>query len=347
VSNDPDIESDQQAGCLHPRQRYDLFGHESAEQNLADAWASGKMHHAWLLTGPRGVGKASLAWRAARRILGANAMPEHGALGSSPRDPVCQLLEAGATPDLLILRKPWDDKRKRWRAEITVDEARKVSKFFEMSAAGDGWRVCIVDSVDDMNTNASNALLKTLEEPPARGVIILVSHSPGRLTATIRSRCRQLRLQAPSIEKTAEWLMASGGPSVSGEALIASRMAHGAPGRGLALAAAGGVPMASDVEALVALGNKAGDNQYRALADRVSLKNRESLREIFYECLSDNMRARAKERAQTGLNPSSWLDAWRDLNVLVREANDTYLDPKQTALAALGLVRDASRKEEA
>jgi DNA polymerase-3 subunit delta' len=347
LSNDPDIESDQQAGCLHPRERYDLFAQEAAEQALVDAWDSGKMHHAWLLTGPRGVGKASLAWRAARRILGASAFGEYGPLGASPRDPVCQLLEAGATPDLLVLRKPWDDKRKRWRAEITVDEARKVSKFFEMSAAGDGWRVCIVDSVDDMNTNASNALLKTLEEPPARGVLILVSHSPGRLTATIRSRCRHLRMPAPTIEKTAEWLLASGGPSVSSEALTASRMAHGAPGRALALAAAGGVPMARDVEAVVTLGNKASDSQYRALADRISLKNRESLREIFFECLSDNMRARAKDRAQAGQNPSSWLDAWRDLNILVREANDTYLDPKQTALAALGLVRDASRKEEA
>ena len=136
---DPDIASDQEAGCLAPRERYDLLGHEEAEQAFATAWQTGRLHHAWLISGPKGIGKATLAWRMARRVLGAAPDAEYGSLGASPRDPVCQLLEAMANPDLLLLRRPWDEKRKRWRAEITVDEARKAPSFFEKSAgAGAG-----------------------------------------------------------------------------------------------------------------------------------------------------------------------------------------------------------------
>ena len=345
MSTDPDTESDQQPGCLHPRERYDLFGHETAETEFANAWSSGKMHHAWLITGPRGVGKASFAWRAARRVLGAIAMKERGPLGSDPHDPVCQLFESQACPDLFVLRKPWNEKTKKWRGEIIVDEARKVQKFFEKSAGAGGWRACIVDSADDMNNNAANALLKTLEEPPARGILFLIAHSPGRLPATIRSRCRRLDLRAPSIERTTDWLTHSGGPQDMEQARMAAQMAHGAPGRALALSAAGGVSMAQDVEQLVSLGNKASDSETRAMAERVAAKNAEGLRSIFYECLTDSIRLRARQRAEAGADPSAWISSWKQINTLVQDADNIYLDAKQTALSALSLVREASRKQ--
>jgi DNA polymerase-3 subunit delta' len=347
VSTDPDIESDQQAGCLHPRDRYDLIGHEAAETGFANAWASGNLHHAWLITGPKGVGKASLAWRAARRILGARAAQQYGILGSAPDDPVCQLFESQACADLLVLRRPWDEKRKRWRAEITVDETRKAPKFFEKTAAAGGWRACIVDSVDDMNNNAANALLKTLEEPPARGVLFLISHSPGQLKATIRSRCRRLDLRAPSNDRTADWLAKTGEGMDQSQAFAASQMANGAPGRALELAVSGGVSMAQTVDNLVGLGTRVSPSETRALAERVSARNAEGLREVFYECLTRSMHQRARERATAGEDPTSWLDASAQLQSLVRDADNIYLDARQSALSALNLAREAARKENA
>lgn len=347
MSQDPDIGSDVQPGCLPPRERYDLFGHENAEASFARAWQSGRLHHAWMITGPRGVGKASLAWRAARRILGAAPMEDHGPLGSSPQDPVCKLLEAQSNPDLLLLRPPWDDKRKRWRAEITVEEARKAPHFFEKSSgAKGGWRVCIVDSADDMNTNAANAILKTLEEPPQRGVLFLVTHTPGRLPATIRSRCRRLDLRAPSIEQTADWLSRTQSVDAA-DAEAASRLAHGAPGRALALNTSGGVGLARDVTAALNKGSALAEPEMRSLADRISGKGGEALRGLFYEALAQGLRDQAKQRAAQGEDVTAWLKAWRDLAALVRDADALYLDPKQTALSALGLARGAARKETA
>lgn len=347
MSADLDTESDQQPGCLHPRERYDLFGHEDAEQAFATAWESGRIHHAWLITGPRGVGKASFAWRAARRVLGAAPNATMGALGSDPEHPVCRQLEAQSCPDILVLRRPWDDKRKRWRAEITVDEARKAPSFFEMSAGAGGWRACIVDSADDMNVNASNALLKTLEEPPAKGILFLIAHSPGRLPATIRSRCRRLVLRAPDVETTASWLQSAGGPADAGKALAAARMAKGAPGRALSLSASGGVELARAVDDIIARGASPAQSETRALADRVSARGADALRPVFYEALGKAMQARARTLAEEGKAPDSWIKAWRSLNTLVRDADGLYLDPKQTALAALGLAREAARTERA
>ncbi|WP_203292320.1 DNA polymerase III subunit delta' [Maricaulis parjimensis] len=345
MSQDPDIGSDVQPGCLAPRDRYDLFGHETAETSFARAWESGRLHHAWMITGPKGVGKATLAWRAARRILGAAPDAAFGPLGASPQDPVCKLLEAQSNPDLLLLRPPWDDKRKRWRAEITVEEARKAPHFFEKSSgAKGGWRVCIVDSADDMNTNAANAILKTLEEPPQRGVLFLVTHTPGRLPATIRSRCRRLDLRAPTPEQTTQWLTrehAIAGP----DAEAAARLAHGAPGRALALSVSGGVALARDVQSALARGATLAEPEMRTLADRISGKGGEALRGLFYEALAQGLRDQARQRAAAGEDVTGWLKAWRDLAALVRDADALYLDPKQTALTALGLARNAARKE--
>lgn len=347
MSSDPDTGSDVQPGCVPPRERYDLFGHEAAEAQFARAWQSGRLHHAWMITGPRGVGKASLAWRAARRVLGAAASAEHGPLGTYPTDPVCKLIESQACPDLLLLRRPWDDKRKRWRAEITVDEARKAPHFFEKSSGAGGWRVCIVDSADDMNTNAANALLKTLEEPPRRGVLFLVTHAPGRLPATIRSRCRRLDLRAPAVEKTADWLTASGTAPDSETAMAASRLAAGAPGRALALSVGGGVGLARDVAVLVKKGAGASDAEIRRLAERVSGKGANEARGLFYEALAHAMRDEARALAMAGADASQWLIAWRELGRLVRDADALYLDPKQSALTALSLARNAARQEAA
>lgn len=347
MSQDPDISSDQQAGCLPPRERYDLIGHEKAEQAFLSAWDSGRIHHAWLITGPRGIGKASFAWRAARRVLGAAPDSAYGILGSNPNDPVCRTLEAAANPDMLVIRRPFDDKRKRWRAEITIEEARKASGFFEKSAGAGGWRVCLVDAADDMNVNSANALLKTLEEPPQRGILFLVSHSPGRLPATIRSRCRRLVLSAPPVEASSAWLANTGGLGSQDEALKALARCGNAPGRALALAASGGLPLYDMVDQFIDASDRSDDAAAWRLAEKVTARGQEALIPVFYDALSAGFQAKARQVAVNSADPEHWLSAWRELSRLVRDADALYLDPRQTALAALALSRQAARKTRA
>ncbi|CAN5151058.1 hypothetical protein BH10PSE3_BH10PSE3_28680 [soil metagenome] len=207
---------------------FSIDGVEAAELAFLDALDRGRLHHAWLLTGPEGVGKATLAYRMARRLLGARPDPAFGALGSAPTDFVSRQVAARSHPDLMVLERATDDGKAR--KSIPVDEARLLPAFFANSPAVSPYRVAIIDAADDLNVNAANAVLKTLEEPPARGVILLVSHSPGRLLPTIRSRCRRLVVTAPPLSLAAGMVEQRAGVSAH-EAERLARMAKGAPGR--------------------------------------------------------------------------------------------------------------------
>lgn len=196
---------DQIDGAPHPRDTPRLIAQEAAEQAFLTAVGSGRLHHGWMIAGPRGVGKATLAWRIARHLIanppGADdggmfgAPPPPDTLDVAADHPVARRIAAGSEPGLFRLVRPWDDKAKRLRAEITIAEVRKLKSRFALSAADGGWRVVIVDAADDMNPNAANALLKLLEEPPARSTLLLVTHQPSALLPTIRSRCRMLNLR--------------------------------------------------------------------------------------------------------------------------------------------------------
>src|SRR5215470_5545981 len=190
-----------------PRANADFIGHALAEQALLRAWQSNRLHHAWLMTGPRGVGKATLAFRFVRHVLSGD---ERGlfadasdTLAVPPTAPIFRQVASGGHPDLLTIERGYDEKRDRYRTEIVVDDVRELGGFLHLKAAAGGWRVVVIDSVDDLNRNAANALLKILEEPPAQALLLLVSHAPGRLLPTIRSRCRRLTLgplDAPVME---------------------------------------------------------------------------------------------------------------------------------------------------
>jgi DNA polymerase-3 subunit delta' len=177
----------------HPREVFDLVGHEVPEESFESARARGRLHHAWLLTGHEGVGKATFAYRAARRLLGAPADPRHGVLGADPFHPVCRQIIARSHPDLLVLERIGEDGKVR--KVIPVDEARTLGEFFSKSPAVAPHRVGIIAAADDLNVNAANAVLKTLEEPPPRGVLFLISDSPGRLLPSILSRFRRLAFE--------------------------------------------------------------------------------------------------------------------------------------------------------
>jgi DNA polymerase III subunit delta' len=222
---------DQEPGSAHPRAAQDLFGHLDAEQAMADSLKGGRSHHAWLITGPKGVGKATLAYRFARRILGARALDDRP-LSCDPDDPIVRKIAQGAHPDLRTATR-MDPEKNEIKRDVTVLAIRTLTGFFSMTADGaSGARVGIVDCADDMSVNAANALLKTLEEPPAGGTLILITHAPGRLLPTIRSRCRKL-----SLSPLSEPEMKAALPDIDA---VTRALAGGCPGRAKALAALGG-----------------------------------------------------------------------------------------------------------
>jgi DNA polymerase-3 subunit delta' len=217
----------------HPRVAAPLERIEAQAAALEEALERDRLHHAWLLTGPQGVGKAGFAYRAARRLLGARPDTAFGPLGAAPDDPVSRMVAARSHPDLLVLERHVEDGPAR--RSIPVDEARRLPEFFSKAPGVARRRVAIIDAADDLNPNAANAVLKTLEEPSGHGVLLLVSHAPGRLLPTIRSRCRRLAFAPWPLAALAAFASARLGVEDADAESLAT-MAHGAPGRLLGLA---------------------------------------------------------------------------------------------------------------
>lgn len=191
---DEQPEIDRVPGRPHPREMLSLLGQAAAERAFLDLQASGRLHHALLLTGPEGIGKATLAYRIARFLLGGG--PAGQGLDMPAEARATQLVAGNAHPDLAVLKRRYDPKTKKFRTEIGVEDTRDALGLFAKTAAHGGWRIVIVDAADDLNAASANALLKTLEEPPARALFLIIAHQPGRLLPTIRSRCRVIALEA-------------------------------------------------------------------------------------------------------------------------------------------------------
>lgn len=214
-----------------PRESFSFEHGEGAERAFLTAFEKGRLHHAWLLCGPQGLGKASFAYRCARFLMGRQS-DGLGLLGMSPDDPDVRLITAGTHPDLLVLER--ESSEGRLKKSISVDAVREVGDFFSKAPSRSAYRVCIIDSVDDLNINSANALLKILEEPPQKGILFLISHMPGRLLATLRSRCRRLSFTPWTDEQVRRFVAKR--CDLDDDALTRLvHLAHGAPGRALAL----------------------------------------------------------------------------------------------------------------
>src|SRR5215469_15193803 len=229
---------------LAPRANPDLVGHEYAERELRRLLEGGRVPHAILLSGPRGIGKATLAFRFARFLLAtrdhSTEMATERGLAVDPESGVFHRVAAGGHADLLTVERAYDPRRRRMRGEIVVEDAREITSFFRLTAAEDGWRIVVVDGAEEMNRNAANSLLKVLEEPPRQALLLLVSHSPRRLLPTIRSRCRRFPL-VPLAGMLVTQLLRRYRPDLSQPEVEAlAVLSGGSIGRALDLAQTGG-----------------------------------------------------------------------------------------------------------
>jgi len=328
---------------IHPREVFTYDGGEAPIAAFEDALARGRLHHAWLLTGPEGGGKATFAYRAARRLLGAPDAPEYGPLGAPPDHPVSRQIIARSHPDLLVLERATDDGKPR--RNIPVDEARKLPEFFSKAPASSPYRVAIIDAADDLNVNAANAVLKTLEEPPPRGVIFLVSHAPGRLLPTIRSRCRRLAFPGWEEERLAALVTERTGLAAP-EAIRIARMSRGAPGRALALAA-GGADNA-DKAALDILRQlpDADESALLGLADSFRGAEGAERFNLLFERLAEHVRTMAVASAAEGGEPARldrWAQTWERLVHLPDDVEAVNLDRADAFFSMVRDLRQAAR----
>ncbi|MDR3512505.1 MAG: DNA polymerase III subunit delta' [Caulobacteraceae bacterium] len=325
----------------HPREVFAYEHGEAAERAFLDALERGRLHHAWLLVGLEGLGKATFAYRAARRLLGAAPDPAHGLLGAAPGDPVCRQIIARSHPDLLVLERVGEDGKPR--KVIPVDEARRLPEFFSKAPASAPFRVAIIDAVDDMNPNAANALLKTLEEPPPRGVLFLVSHAPGGLLPTIRSRCRRLRFDPWPEADVAAFVRHRAGVNAE-DALRLARMSRGAPGRALELAAAGALDIDTAAHNLLRALPGGDPSAYQALADSFRGAEGAERFQLLFERLADHVRQGAVAGVLEGGAPNArWTEVWEMLINLPRETEGLNLDRADAFWTALASLRAAAR----
>ncbi|MGY6412067.1 MAG: DNA polymerase III subunit delta' [Alkalilacustris sp.] len=273
-------EADRVEGVPHPRHAARVFGHGAAEAAFLEAARGGRLHHGWLLTGPRGVGKATLAWRLARGLLAAG---DGGAatLEVAEDHPVARRMAALSEGRLLLLRRGWDAERKRLATRIGVEEARRLRDFLGLSAPDGGWRAVIVDAADELTPQAANALLKLLEEPPPRTVLFLVCHQPAALLPTIRSRCRTLAL-APLGGGDLAAALAQAGVEAADPAAVAE-LARGSVGAAVGLVTLEGAEIYGRLVALMAGLPRVDRAGVLALGDLVAARGAEARRDLVFD----------------------------------------------------------------
>ena len=342
---------------IAPRLNPVLVGQTQAEAVLRDAWDGGRLPHAWLIAGPRGVGKATLAFRFARFVLadgrdpGGRPIPSGLAIAES--HPIFRRVASGGHSDLLVIERGVDPKRKKLRSEIVVDDVREAARFLHLTPAEGDWRVVIVDTADEMNRNAANALLKILEEPPRQSLLLLVSHAPGRLLPTIRSRCRQLRLP-PLDDSILDAALAAAAPTLpADDRHLLPLLAEGSLGRALELAASGGLDRQREVMDLLLalptintarlheladrLAAAGSENAFRAAAELVLWWLARFIRSVQTGRVEPEIVAgegALMQRLGAGASLDRWLAMWDKLGRLFAAAAGADLDRKQVWIGA-------------
>ncbi len=334
----------------HPRQVSELISHAEAEQVMLDAYRSGRMPHAWLIGGPPGIGKATLAYRVARFVLAHPdpAAPEvcNATTLAVPDDhPVAQRIAAQAHPDLLVLERVVNEKTGKLFTVIRVEDVRRTVPFFGSTAGEGGWRVCIVDTADELqDPQGANALLKILEEPPKNALLLLVSHAPARLLPTLRSRCRRLLLRPLSVDEVAAGTArALDRDADEPEIREAAQQAEGSIGRALTLLEGPALELrrqvmaqldrlpALDPRALHALGDALGGTEPQRLA-------------AFVDTVNEWLAAKTARGSQENRTLVRFAEAWDKVNQAARDTDTYNLDRKPLVFSVFGWLAEASAR---
>jgi len=319
-----------------------LYGQTAQIAAFKEARVSGRMHHAWLLTGPQGVGKGSFARAAALRLLADEAGPpvRDPGLETPPDHRIAKLWEAGSHPDVMLLERLYRDKTKDYARSITVDQVRGLSRLFATSPSFSPWRVVIVDAADDMERNGANALLKLLEEPPANSLFFLVSHAPARLLPTIRSRCRVLRFDPLGPADMAAALREAMPEAQDREIADLVATGDGSPGKAARFAGLDVAGLDTAMDAIIRSGDP--DNGGRvALARELALKAAQPRYEILLERLPTRIADEAKTRDGQALADA--VAVWEKARALAGSAVRLSLDPQATVFELAGMLASLNR----
>jgi len=345
-------------GWPAPEERADWLGGRAAERTLLDAYRSGRMHHAWMIGGPKGIGKATLAYRFARFVL---AHPDPSVddvaaaqdLSVPMAHPASRRIAARAHPNLLSLERPYDLDRKRFKTALTVAEIRRTVSFFGSTGGEAGWRIAVVDPADDMNASAANALLKGLEEPPRRGLFLLVSHAPGRVLPTIRSRCRRLDLAPLPPEAIVTAIRGRAGADEDDLALAAA-LADGSLRRAILLVGGEGLEVYRGLTAVlaglpdidVAAAHDFADSVARWRDDDAWM----GFVDLLVGWLDRRVRRLPEPAAGAPLAPAvaatpleRWAEVWENLAQSSAVTDELNLDRKRTVLSILMALARATR----
>ncbi|WP_419911869.1 DNA polymerase III subunit delta' [Hoeflea sp.] len=326
-------------GAIPPAENTRLFGHETAAEFLARSYQSGYLHHALLLEGPEGIGKATLAYRFAYHLL-SHEDPQQAPLSLAdpdPGSPVARQISSGASHNVKHLSRPLDAKTGRVKSAITVDEVRRAGHFLSQTTGTGNWRIVIVDPADDMNRSAANAILKILEEPPKKTVFLVLSHAPGKLLPTIRSRCMPLRLEPLTDDELRQGLQHLGLVEHQDTTIIDAvvRNAGGSLSNAILLLRYGGLEIAETFEQILTAGEGASREQVHALADSLSARDREMAYAFFCRYALDRVANMARNAAHAKqLNTANlWASAAGTLQENLAIADGYNLDRKQTVMS--------------
>jgi len=331
-----------------PRETTALFGHEDAERALLEAYRSGRIAHAWLIGGPPGIGKATLAYRLARFVL---AHPDPGApevqnatsLAVDPGHPAARRMAAQAQGDLLVLERSLNEQTGKLYTVIRVDDVRRTVSFFGSTAGEGGWRVAIVDAVDDLQREGANALLKVLEEPPNRSLLLLISHAPGRELPTIRSRCCRLLLRPlETADVTRAITAATGLGADEPEVRRAAAAAEGSVSRALGLLDGAAIALRQRMQDLFAQLPDADPRALHALGEAIGGTDPRTL-EAFMDMVNAWLSARLGEGAQQTAQMARVAETWEKVNRAARDVETYNLERKPLVFTVFGALAEAAR----